>query len=54
MTYSVIVAAEKNKSVVVKVDAVNVNAAKDIARWLVAHHQHLQAHAVVVEAPKQA
>jgi hypothetical protein len=45
MTYQVVVAAQ-NKNVVVKVDASNEQSAKEIAKWLVAHAQHLQAHGV--------
>jgi hypothetical protein len=52
MTYKVVVAT-KDKNVVVKVDAGDESTAKDIAHWLVAHHQHLQAHGVVVK-PKEA
>jgi hypothetical protein len=43
MTYRVVV-AHKDQNVVVKVDAGDEHSAKEIARWLVAHNQHLQAH----------
>jgi hypothetical protein len=43
MTYQVVVAA-KDRNVVVKVDASNEQTAHEIAKWLVAHAQHLQAH----------
>jgi hypothetical protein len=49
MTYQVVVAA-KDRNVVVKVDASNETTAKEIARWLVEHHQHLQAHVPVVKS----
>jgi hypothetical protein len=45
MTYQVVVAA-KDRNVTVKVDASNEQTAKEIAKWLVDHAQHLQAHGV--------
>jgi hypothetical protein len=49
MTYAVVVAA-KDRNVVVKVEAGDAYTAKEIARWLVDHNQHLAAHVPVVKS----
>lgn len=45
MTYQVVVAAG-TKNVAVKVEAGDAYTAREIAKWLVDHAQHLQAHGV--------
>jgi hypothetical protein len=51
MTFQVVVEARGQRALV-KVDAANEKSAEEIAKWLVAHHAHLQAHGVVAK-PKE-
>lgn len=49
MTYTIPVDA-RGQSVIVQVDAHSEQTAQEVARWLVSHSRHLQAHATPSEA----